>query len=184
MQSAAIHELIARVPDWASAREISLARFLGGMTNWNYHITVDGQHFVLRVSGPNTALLGINRSNECVITRAAARIGIAPEVVYFIEPEGHLVTRFISGCKISGRDMQRPEMSYQLAQILKRIHALPPMDITFSPFRSIDAYSTAAAHLGSTFPANFDWLMEQMHAIEQAERAQPMPAALCHNDWA
>jgi thiamine kinase-like enzyme len=178
-----LHEIIACVPDWANARKISIDLLPGGMTNQNYRITVDGQSFVLRVSGSNTALLGINRNNECDITRAAARIGIAPEVVYCIEPEGHLVTRFIPGRKVSRADTQQPELSSRLAQVLKRIHALPPMNAAFSPFRSIEAYSTAAAQLGSTFPANFDWFMDQMHVIEHTERAHPTPAALCHNDF-
>jgi thiamine kinase len=178
----AVHEIITRVPDWTNAQDISIDLLPGGMTNQNYRITVDGQRFVLRVSGPNTAVLGINRHNECAITHAAARVGIAPEVVYAIEPEGHLITRFIPGHKLSRAEIQRPELSYQLAHILKRIHALPVIDATFSPFRSIESYSTAAAQLGSTFPVNFDWLLEQMYAIEQAEQVHPTPASLCHND--
>jgi thiamine kinase-like enzyme len=178
----ALHQIITRVPDWSNARVISIDLLPGGMTNQNYRITVDGQPFVLRVSGPSTALLGINRSTECAITRMAGQLGIAPEVVYCIEPEGHLITRFIPGYKLSRTDMQRPELSYHLAQILKRIHALPPIDVTFSPFHSIEAYVSAAAQLGSSFPANFDWFLAQMYAIEQAELEHPTPASLCHND--
>jgi thiamine kinase-like enzyme len=177
-----LHEIIRRVPDWTHAQAISIDLLPGGMTNQNYRITVDSQPFVLRVSGPNTPLLGINRRNECAITRAAGLIGIAPEVVYCSEPEGHLVTRFICGHKLSRADLQRPELSAHLAQILKQIHALPPVDATFSPFRSIESYHTAAARLGSTFPANFDWFIAQMYTIEQAERAHPIPDSLCHND--
>jgi thiamine kinase len=177
------HEIIVRIPDWTHAQQISSERLPGGMTNRNYLITVDGQRFVLRVSGPNTTLLGINRSTEHAIIRAAAQIGIAPEVVYGIEPEGHLVTRFILGRKLSREDTRRPEVSYQLAQLLKRIHALPAVDATFSPFRSIESYSAAVAQLGSSLPVNFEWFLEQMYAIEQAERRHPAPVCLCHNDF-
>ena len=42
-------------------------------------------------------LLGIDRSAELEATRAAAAVGVGPEVVEFVGPEGWLVTRFVEG---------------------------------------------------------------------------------------
>src|SRR4029077_18788170 len=69
----------------------------GGITNHNLKIDVDGETFVLRVAGKDTGLLGIDRSVELAATEAAAALGIGPEVVAFVEPEGWLVTRFVGG---------------------------------------------------------------------------------------
>ena len=69
----------------------------GGITNHNLKVEVDGEHFVLRVAGKGTELLGIDREVELEATRAAAAAGIGPEVVAFVEPEGWLVTRFVDG---------------------------------------------------------------------------------------
>jgi hypothetical protein len=62
-----------------------------------FRIDVGGEAFVLRIAGADTELLGINREVEYAANLAAGKLGIAPEVFYFIRPEGYLVTRFIAG---------------------------------------------------------------------------------------
>ena len=47
--------------------------------------------------GSDTELLGIDRRVEYEASLAAAAVGVGPEVVAFVEPEGYLVTRFIEG---------------------------------------------------------------------------------------
>jgi len=69
----------------------------GGITNHNLKVEVDGKRYVLRVVGKDTNLLGIDRVVELEATRAAAAVGVGPEVVAFVEPEGWLVTAFIEG---------------------------------------------------------------------------------------
>ncbi len=58
---------------------------------------------MLRVGGRDTALLGIDREVEHAASVAAAALGIGPEVVAFVEPEGYLVTRFVEGEDGRGR---------------------------------------------------------------------------------
>jgi hypothetical protein len=60
----------------------------GGITNHNLKVEVDRERFVLRVAGKDTNLLGIDRTVELAATEAAAALGIGPEVVAFVEPEG------------------------------------------------------------------------------------------------
>ena len=60
----------------------------GGITNHNLKVEVDGEAFVLRVVGKDTGLLGIDRTVELAATKAAAALGIGPEVIAFVEPEG------------------------------------------------------------------------------------------------
>ncbi|MGL6279168.1 MAG: hypothetical protein ACRC50_06390, partial [Gaiella sp.] len=69
----------------------------GGITNHNVKVVRGDDVVVLRVAGKETDLLGIDRGTELAATRAAAALGIAPEVVGFVEPEGWLVTRFVPG---------------------------------------------------------------------------------------
>jgi len=91
-----VQRIIERMPTWQGAARIDVAR-IAGLTNCNYQVTVDGERFFLRVSGQNTAQLGINRAYEVVALRNAAASGLAPEVVAFLLPEGHLVTRWVEG---------------------------------------------------------------------------------------
>src|SRR5919204_5928752 len=69
----------------------------GGITNRNFKVVAGGETFVLRIGGEDTELLGIDRDVEHDASLAAAELGIGPEVVAFVEPEGYLVTRFVEG---------------------------------------------------------------------------------------
>ena len=69
----------------------------GGITNHNYKVDAAGGPYVLRIAGRDTDALGIDRSVEHEAALAAAAVGVGPEVVTFVEPEGYLVTRFIEG---------------------------------------------------------------------------------------
>jgi thiamine kinase-like enzyme len=68
---------------------------IAGLTNTNYRVDVNGERFVLRVSGENTVHLGINRQQEFTALKNAAVIGLGPEVFAFLLPEGHLVTHWV-----------------------------------------------------------------------------------------
>ena len=81
----------------------------GGITNHNFKVVVDGQSFVLRIGGKDTELLGIDRQHEHEASLAAARAGVGPDVIRFLEPEGYLVTRFLGAHPIPPEELRRPE---------------------------------------------------------------------------
>ena len=88
--------IVARL--WAG-RDARLEPLGGGITNRNFKVTVGDEAFVLRIGGKDTELLGIDRDAEHAASRIAAELGLAPEVVGFVEPEGYLVTRFVEDRK-------------------------------------------------------------------------------------
>jgi thiamine kinase-like enzyme len=167
---------------WRDARDLKTTPLGGGITNQNFRVDVGGESFVLRIGGENTELLGINREHERAANQAAALIGIAPEVVYFIEPEGYLVTRFVRGRPLPREEMCQPANIRRVADTLKRIHALPPIPGTFSPFRTVENYTAIARRYNVTFPDNFDWLMARLYEIEAAFLRDPFAPRPCHND--
>ena len=83
----------------------------GGITNRNFKITLDDGAYVLRVGGKDTELLGIDRRVEYEASVAAAVVGVGPEVVAFIEPEGYLVTRFLEGTVVEPETIRDPSRS-------------------------------------------------------------------------
>lgn len=95
--------ILQRVPRFASATNITITELTGGITNKNYKITIDGEIYVLRLGGNETKFLGIDRKTEYECSLLASRAGIAPEPVAFIEPEGYIIARFISGTPDPGR---------------------------------------------------------------------------------
>src|SRR5919109_2254874 len=98
-----------RVPELAD-RELTLTALSGGITNRNFLVEVAGEvdRYVLRLAGNDTHLLGISREVEHAATVAAAGVGVGPEVVAFIRPEGYLVTRFIEGSPVPEDEMRTP----------------------------------------------------------------------------
>ncbi len=175
-------QALARVPMWRDAHGLKITPLGGGITNQNFRVDVGGESFVLRIGGENTELLGINREHERAANQAAARIGIAPEVAYFIEPVGYLVTRFVRGRPLPREEIGQPENIRRVAGVLKRIHALPMIPGTFSPFRTVENYTAIAQRYNVTFPDNFDWLMARLHEIENAFLRDPFTSRPCHND--
>ena len=120
-----IEEALARVPQWNGKQDIQTSILSGGITNQNFKVQVDGEAFVLRIGGENTELLGVNREVEYACSVEAAKIGISPDVIYHIEPEHYLVTRFIEGTGISPEEIGQPENIRRIMQTLTKIHALP-----------------------------------------------------------
>ncbi len=177
-----IDEAIARVPQWANATDLKAAPLIGGITNANFRIEVNGDVFVLRIPGEDTELLGIVRSAECAVSQAAGEIGIGPEVFYVIEPEGYLVTSFIEGQLPSPEELGQPNNIRRVADVISRIHKMDPIPETFSPFRVVEDSTKIAHRFKVKFPGNFNWLLEQMNAAETALLKSPFTPRLCHND--
>ncbi len=173
---------LARVPFFKDANDLKTAPLPGGITNLNYRVDTGGKSYVLRIAGADTELLGIRREIEYAANRAAGQLGVAPEVVYLIEPEGYLVTRFVDGRPLSEEDIGRPENIRRVVAALRQIHALPPIAWTFSPFRTVEDYTATARRCGVTFPDNFDWLMARTREVEAAFLKDPFAPRLCHND--
>ena len=152
----------------------------GGITNHNVRVELDGEAFVLRVVGKDTNLLGIDRSVELAATEAAAAVGVGPEVVTFVEPEGWLVTRFITGETPSPERMREPEMLVRVAQALRAFHDGPPIPGRFDSFRVVETYRDTALVRGGTIPAQFEWVHEIARRIELLRGDAPLRP--CHND--
>jgi thiamine kinase-like enzyme len=177
-----VSAVIARIPLWAAAADVQVTPLGGGITNQNYRVDVEGEAFVLRISGANTDLLGIDRQVEHAANQAAAAAGIAPEVVYFLEPEGYLVTRFIEGRPLPEETLRQPETLARVVTALQAFHRLPAIPGSFSAFRVVETYAATAREYGVPFPPDFDWLLERKQEIERALAAQPFTPRPCHND--
>ncbi|CAN5814208.1 phosphotransferase family protein [soil metagenome] len=152
----------------------------GGITNHNLKVAVGDEVFVLRVAGKDTNLLGIDRTVELEATKAAAALGVGPEVVEFVEPEGWLVTRFVEGTTPLVEDMRDPAMLTRVAAALRAYHESPSIPGSFDSFRVVEIYRETALARGGSVPSAYEWAHELASRIERI-RAGTAPAP-CHND--
>lgn len=177
-----VEQITALVPAWQGAHQIETEP-IGGLTNTNYRVTVDGEPFVLRVSGPNTARLGINREAEWAALRAAAAAGLGPPVEAFLLPEGHLVTRWVEGEHWEAARFRTPENVRRLTETARRIHNLPPNGVMFSPFQRVSAFMQTALSFAVPMPPGLENLLNSMQAVERDQKSDTSDwRRFCHND--
>lgn len=178
-----LEQALARVPFFANVEGLKTAQLTGGITNHNYKVEADGKEYVLRITGADTGLLGINRDVEYAANQAAGKLGVAPEVVYFIEPEGYLVTRFIDGKRIPPEEITRPENIRRVARKLRVFHKNgPQLKGEFNVFRRIEMLSDVSRRYNSNFPFDFDWIRQKAQETEQALLKDPYTPTPCHDD--
>ena len=135
-------QIAARV--WPG-RELVVEPLGGGITNRNFKVETDGRRFVLRIGGRDTELLGIDRSAEHAASRIAGDLGLGPEVVAFVEPEGYLVTRFVVG------EIARFTVD-EVAHALRTLHGARAIPGRFDSFRVVEVYAAIAQQHGHALP--------------------------------
>jgi thiamine kinase-like enzyme len=175
-----LNELLDRVPGWAG-RPRSVEALEGGITNRNYKVTVDGESFVVRAPGENTDLLGIDRGHEEEAARQAAALGVAPEVVASVEPEGSLVTRFVSGSD-PGADSLRGDLLLEVGALLRVVHGGPAIAAVFDWHRVPQDYAVTAQAHGVRIPVAYEPAMAVADLVRAAFDAAPDDVCPCHND--
>ena len=153
-------------------RDARIEPLSGGITNRNFKVEVGGEKYVLRIGGRDTELLGIDRYNEHEASIAAARVGIAPEVLRY--QSGYLVTRFIEG------ESGRIDSVEEVARMLRRFHDSKRIGGRFDAFRVVDAYRATAIEHGVPVPVDYEPAHELARAIEKLRSG--VPQRPCHND--
>ncbi|TML94743.1 MAG: hypothetical protein E6G03_11325 [Actinobacteria bacterium] len=157
---------------WPGQR-VAIEPLGGGITNRNFKVEADGREFVLRIGGKDTELLGIDRSAEYAASSIAADLGLGPEVVTFVEPEGYLVTRYVEGV-VGKVEVDR------VGAALRRLHGGPAFPGRFDSFRVVEDYRTIAHERGVDVPPEYEAAKELADRVER--RRSGAPLLPCHND--
>jgi len=183
MSTLAIDRAIAKVPFLAESKNIKKTPLSGGITNLNFKIDADGRSYVIRLAGENTAQLGIKRDVEHAANKAAGELGIAPEIIYFIEPEGYIVTRFINGKPIPPDVIKQPDY---LARVVKKIRLFhtrgPKLESEFDVFKRVKMLTKISKSNNSKFPSDWDWIIIKMNEVREALEKDPYTPTPCHDD--
>lgn len=178
-----LERIIAALEPILGAPEGTALALDGGITNRNYKQRLGGVDYVLRVTGKDTRVLGIDREAEVAATRAANLAGIAPAVAHYLPDEECLVTRFVEGRPVSAAELRDPYTLRQVATSIRTIHQIPPSFTTsFSSFAIGRRYRDETLARDGTVPEAFgpataiaDRIAAALHGPEHA----PVP---CHND--
>ena len=177
----ALAAVIAAIPEW-EGDEPDVTPITIGITNRNFKVDIGDGSFVVRLSGKDTDLLGIDRAAENDAASAAAAAGVAPEVFAFLPDLGALITRFVQGAHIPEEDLEREDVLGAVVRSVRAIHAGPPIPSSFPVFRIVEDYRMIAAERGVAAPPAFDRVHAKAGDIEIALSKHPLPDRPCHND--
>ena len=105
-----------------SLAEAGIEPVEGGLTNHSFHIAVGEGRYVLRMPGAGTDAY-IDRAQEAHNARAAARLGIAPDLVYSDPRSGVALTRRIDGGRVLDEHaFSDPATLERAVGLLARLH--------------------------------------------------------------
>jgi thiamine kinase-like enzyme len=125
-----------------------------GLVNETYRVMRDGRAYALRVAAANSCDLGLDRDWEARVLERAGAADLTPELAYCDPRRGILIARWVDGRSWSPADVRRQSNISRMAELLRRIHALPmptPARV-MGPATWIDHYSAAARRSGPRDP--------------------------------
>ena len=135
-----LSEALRRVPGWSRA-EKRIESMPGGLSNQSYRVTVANEPYVVRLANAKNAGTETDRVREIEIHQTAAEAGIAPEVL-FADAE-LLVTRFVEAPPTSPAAFNDSRFLDTLADLLRRVHALPVCGERYDARRAAGHYEAS-----------------------------------------
>ena len=161
--------VLASIPGWQDA---SCNELRGGLSNESYLVVAGNRKGVLKFDAAVRSAPFNDRVEEARIQGLAASAGLASEVLYV--DEAVLLTEYVEGAPWQRSDLDADENLVQLAQALRRLHALPLSG------RSFDAVAAAHQYLDAIGKADPVLAGQNVAVIESMRR--PGNLCLCHND--
>jgi thiamine kinase-like enzyme len=176
-----IEQVIAAIPDWAG-RNVAAERIPAGLTNTNFRVEVDGTPCFVRIPGPSTELLAVDRGNELHNTRAAAEAGVAPQVLHVLPEWDVFVLAWLPARTMSVESLGTAGMPARIAEVMRRLHAGPRFRDDFDMFRTTERYLALVDERSIPIPAGYSEHLGVLPRIEAALAAHPLGSVPCHND--
>jgi thiamine kinase-like enzyme len=176
-----IDQIIASIPEWTD-RSIEVTPVAGGLTNPNVRVVVDGTPYFVRIPGPSTELLAVDRANEAHNTRAAAVAGVGPRVVYHLADQDVLVLEWLPARTMSNATLGAAGMPTRIAATLRQLHAGPRFKLDFDMVDLSRRYLREVDRLDAPIPAGYREHLGLIPPIEAALAVAPPPSLPCHND--
>lgn len=153
---------------------------LGGLTNLVWRVGP----YCLRIPGKGTEEY-INRANEGVAAREAAKAGVSPEVLHFDPETGIMVTRFIEGTVTMSPILfaSRKGAAARAGRAFRKLHDSGAMfPFRFELFAMIDGYLRILATRDVELPPGYHDVVAEAGAVRAALASRPLPLAACHCD--
>lgn len=156
---------------------------IGGMTNKNYKVDIEGELYVLRVPGNGTEDM-ISRSDEIKNAVYANEVGVDAELIYFNEKTGVKISRFIENAETLTPDAAKKQYNMTMVcDILRKLHSSDKvMCNEFDIYGKIEKYEKLAIAANGKFFEDYYEVKEQVYKLKDIMISLGAKLTPCHND--
>ncbi|WP_086347667.1 choline kinase family protein [Candidatus Enterococcus clewellii] len=156
--------------------------FAGGLTNYNYIMTIAGEDYVIREPGKLTKQM-IDREIEQMNNGIASEFGVNSECIYFDAETGIKISRFIPNSKnLAQSDPFSQESLIAVAHLMKKIHTSPVhFTNTFEWLEELEKYEEIIEQLKGNLFFDYYALKEKLLTFF-ADHLTEAVLVPCHND--
>ena len=156
---------------------------IGGMSNKNFRVALNGKTYVLRVPGNGSEGM-VERSNEEFNAIEAAKMGINPEILYFNSSTGIKLTEYIENAEtLNAATIQRHDNMKKIAQIYQTIHRSHiRLKNEFNIFKEIEKYEALIQKANATMYEGWEAVRPEIMSLEDYLNILGVELCPCHND--
>jgi len=168
-------------PD-ADMSQVTMER-LGGMSNMNYKVTIEGKSYVLRIPGIGAEGM-VERANEEKNSILSGEMGINTPVCYFDAKTGVKLTEFIENAEtLHPETICTEDNLKQIAAIYWKLHnSKVRLRNGFNIFYEIEKYDALIEKAGAKMYEKQGGVRSQIFKLEERLNRMGIELKPCHND--
>ena len=156
---------------------------MGGMSNRNFQVTLEGCSYVLRVPGNGSEDM-VERDNEEFNALEACKLGVNPPIRYFNAVNGIKLADFVENAEtLNAATIQRHDNMRKIAEIYRTVHnSHIRLRNEFNIFKEIDKYDRLIQKANATMYDGWESVRPRVMALEAYLNTLGVDLKPCHND--
>ena len=156
---------------------------IGGMSNKNFRVNLNGNSYVLRVPGNGSDGM-VERTNEEFNAIEACKLGVNPAIRYFNPTNGIKLADYIENAEtLNAATIQRHGNMRKIAEIYRKVHnSHIRLKNEFNIFQEIEKYERLITKAEAIMYDGWETIREQVMSLEQRLNALGVDLKPCHND--
>ncbi len=164
-----------------NGEKITKIETIGGMTNKNYLIEVNGEKLIIRNPGKGSDRL-IDRKNEHKNIKKIASLNIDTKLFYFNENTGVKITKFIEDAETINPKTAKNNL-FEISEVLKKLHKSDiRFDNKFSVFDEIKKYENKIKMNIENIYSDYSLIKKKIFKLEEKLQNLVLNFVSCHND--
>jgi thiamine kinase-like enzyme len=182
---ARVIEMVGKIPYFTekNARISRIETLPGGLTNYNFMVTVDNVDYALRVAGDGTSEY-LDRKAEEHNASLMSEMGINAPIIYYNSTTGDQVCKYVDNCRtLHIADFKEPDNLRQAARIFHKYQTCGKEFLSiFDPIKVTDDYNDLLLKKDAELFEGYDKVQAKVEEIKELFRNHPQPIGPSHND--